>query len=412
MRVESEPVRNFSAAFELSGTAEQGRLALTSPLGTTLAEARWSPTEAVLVHSNGTQPYADIDSLAEQALGERVPIAALFHWLRGRPWPAAPSLPFDGEAGFTQIGWRVSLARLADGWVDARRDAAPVVTVRARLDPALTRSTMTLRALHDVPAPAKLNLFLHVVGRRPDGYHLLQSVFVLIDWFDTLSFECRDDGVLERIDLGPALPADDLSLRAARALQQASGTRLGATLRVDKCVPWGAGLGGGSSDAATTLLALNRLWGLHWPRARAAPTGGAAGRRRAVLRGRPQRLRRRHRRAAHAGRAAGAVAGRGEATTGHTHRGHIWQPAAGSKYRSCYTRELSRGRPHYPSRATLGRVRPQRPAASRRKPEFRGDAGRQVAGSPLRQQPDVGFGQCGVRESRYGRSACGDMVGG
>ncbi len=127
---------------------------------------------------------------------------------------------------------------------------------------------MSLTTLYDVPAPAKLNLFLHVVGRRADGYHLLQSVFVLIDWCDTLHFECRSDGRLQRHDLGPALPDDDLSLRAARALQQASGTTLGADLSVLKQVPWGAGLGGGSSDAASTLLALNRLWGLHWPRER------------------------------------------------------------------------------------------------------------------------------------------------
>ena len=125
---------------------------------------------------------------------------------------------------------------------------------------------MTVRALWDVPAPAKLNLFLHVTGRRPDGYHLLQSVFVLIDWCDTLHFERRDDSVLRRHDIGPALPDDDLSLRAARSLQAASGTRLGADITVQKRVPWGAGMGGGSSDAASTLLALNRLWGLNWPR--------------------------------------------------------------------------------------------------------------------------------------------------
>ena len=130
---------------------------------------------------------------------------------------------------------------------------------------------MSLKSLYDVPAPAKLNLFLHVVGRRADGYHLLQSVFVLIDWCDLLHFERRSDGRLLRHDLGPPLPADDLSLRAARALQQASGTGLGADLSVDKRVPWGAGLGGGSSDAASTLLALNRLWGLNWPRDRLLP---------------------------------------------------------------------------------------------------------------------------------------------
>lgn len=125
---------------------------------------------------------------------------------------------------------------------------------------------MALLALHDLPAPAKLNLFLHVIGRRADGYHLLQSVFVLIDWCDHLSFELRRDGSLSREDLSAELPADDLSLRAARLLQQRSGSALGAHIAIDKQVPWGAGLGGGSSDAATTLIALNRLWGLRWSR--------------------------------------------------------------------------------------------------------------------------------------------------
>ena len=129
---------------------------------------------------------------------------------------------------------------------------------------------MPLTALYDLPAPAKLNRFLHVVGRRADGYHLLESVFVLIDWADVLHLELRADGELRRHDLGPVLPAEDLCLRAARALQRASGCRHGADISIDKQLPWGAGLGGGSSDAATTLLALNRLWGLSWPRARLA----------------------------------------------------------------------------------------------------------------------------------------------
>lgn len=134
---------------------------------------------------------------------------------------------------------------------------------------------MALQSLTDLPAPAKLNLFLHVVGKRADGYHLLQSVFALIDWADTLHLERRADGHLARHDLGAALPEDDLTLRAARALQQASGTSWGADISIDKRVPWGAGLGGGSSDAATVLLALNHLWGLGWPRQRLA--GLAAG---------------------------------------------------------------------------------------------------------------------------------------
>ena len=132
---------------------------------------------------------------------------------------------------------------------------------------------MPLRALYDLPAPAKLNLFLHVVGRRDDGYHLLQSVFVLIDWADKLHFELRSDGKLARHDIGAALPPDDLCLRAARALQQSSRSTLGADISIDKAVPTSAGMGGGSSDAATTLLALNRLWGLNWPRRRLAELG-------------------------------------------------------------------------------------------------------------------------------------------
>ena len=123
-----------------------------------------------------------------------------------------------------------------------------------------------LRRLLDVPAPAKLNLFLHITGRREDGYHLLQSVFMLIDWCDTLHFELRRDARITRRDLGTTLPADDLIVRAARLLQAASGTSLGADIAIDKRIPAQAGMGGGSSDAASTLLALNRLWQLNLPR--------------------------------------------------------------------------------------------------------------------------------------------------
>ncbi len=132
---------------------------------------------------------------------------------------------------------------------------------------------MTMQALYDLPAPAKINLFLHIIGRRADGYHLLQSVFQLVDWSDRLHFERRNDGRLVRHDLTEALPEDDLILRAARALQKAGGCPDGADISVDKQVPWGAGMGGGSSDAATTLLALNRLWGLNLPRTRLLEIG-------------------------------------------------------------------------------------------------------------------------------------------
>ncbi len=131
-----------------------------------------------------------------------------------------------------------------------------------------------MKALHDLAAPAKLNLFLHIVGKRPDGYHLLESVFVLIDWADTLHVERRSDGRLQRHDvLGGDLPADDLCLRAARLLQAETGCALGADIHLEKRLPAGAGMGGGSSDAATTLLALNRLWDLRLPLSRLLTLG-------------------------------------------------------------------------------------------------------------------------------------------
>jgi 4-diphosphocytidyl-2-C-methyl-D-erythritol kinase len=116
------------------------------------------------------------------------------------------------------------------------------------------------------PAPAKLNLFLHVTGRRPDGYHELQTVFQLIDLCDTIAISVRPDGRIERPDGPPGVdPEADLTVRAARALQLAAGCRLGATLRVRKRIPMGGGLGGGSSDAASVLLGLNELWGCRLP---------------------------------------------------------------------------------------------------------------------------------------------------
>ena len=130
-----------------------------------------------------------------------------------------------------------------------------------------------LQSLHNVLAPAKLNLFLHITGRRADGYHLLQSVFMLIDWCDTLHLDVKLDGTIQRIDLNTPLPADDLIMRAARALQSASATTLGAEIRIDKQIPAQAGMGGGSSDAASTLLALNKLWGLNWPVSKLLPLG-------------------------------------------------------------------------------------------------------------------------------------------
>jgi 4-diphosphocytidyl-2-C-methyl-D-erythritol kinase len=111
------------------------------------------------------------------------------------------------------------------------------------------------------PAPAKLNLFLHIVGRRADGYHRLQTVFQLLDWGDTIRLRVREDGVIARVaGLENVAAEDDLVVRAARALQSASDCKFGADIAVEKRIPAGAGLGGGSSDAATVLVALNMLW--------------------------------------------------------------------------------------------------------------------------------------------------------
>jgi len=118
-----------------------------------------------------------------------------------------------------------------------------------------------------VPAPAKVNRFLHVTGRRGDGYHTLESLFTLVDLADTVTLEARDDGEVVRArDLPGVAAVDDLALRAARRLQEATGCRRGVAIAIDKAIPLGAGLGGGSSDAASVLLALNRLWSLRLSR--------------------------------------------------------------------------------------------------------------------------------------------------
>jgi 4-diphosphocytidyl-2-C-methyl-D-erythritol kinase len=124
------------------------------------------------------------------------------------------------------------------------------------------------------PAPAKLNLFLHILGRRQDGYHELQTCFQFVDLCDEISIELRNDGLIRRAVEIPGLPAEaDLCIRAAKALQAASGAALGADISLAKKIPVGGGLGGGSSDAATCLLALNHLWGIHWPRDKLAALG-------------------------------------------------------------------------------------------------------------------------------------------
>lgn len=128
----STPSRSFSADFELRGDAERGLLRLAGPLGATLAEVRWLPGAAELSDNQGTRRFDALDAMTQELFGEALPLAALIDWLRGRPWPGAPSTRRDD--GFEQIGWRVGLAGFAEGLVTASRERAPAVSVRARLE--------------------------------------------------------------------------------------------------------------------------------------------------------------------------------------------------------------------------------------------------------------------------------------
>jgi outer membrane lipoprotein LolB len=135
VRVEATPTapaQSVSAGFELQGTPRVGRLNLSSPLGTVMAQARWADQRAWLVTPEGETAFDSLDAMTREMLGESLPVAALFDWLRGRPWGGAPSQ--SAERGFAQLGWAIDLARFDEGWVVAQRAQAPAVTVRARVD--------------------------------------------------------------------------------------------------------------------------------------------------------------------------------------------------------------------------------------------------------------------------------------
>lgn len=130
------PARSMSAIFELRGNEREGALELATPLGTVLAQARWSPSTVSLVTPDGKRQYADLGALTRDVLGEAIPVAALFDWLQGRPWPGAPSVQHTpiSQHGFEQAGWRVDLAQFSDARITVHRAAPPAVTVRAKLD--------------------------------------------------------------------------------------------------------------------------------------------------------------------------------------------------------------------------------------------------------------------------------------
>jgi outer membrane lipoprotein LolB len=137
LQVAGHPEQSISGGFELSGSPREGTLVLSGPLGTTALRARWAPGLAVLDRGDGQAHYDDLDALTEATLGEVIPLAALFDWLRGRAWPGAPALARgDGRPGFEQLGWQIDLARWSEGAVMAVRTAPPTITVRARLERA------------------------------------------------------------------------------------------------------------------------------------------------------------------------------------------------------------------------------------------------------------------------------------
>jgi outer membrane lipoprotein LolB len=135
VRVDGQPAQSVSAGFELHGNAQRGSLVLSGPLGTTAARATWAPGQALLQQGSSETRHADLDSLGQAALGEALPMAALFDWLHGRAWAQAPSQPRpDGQPGFQQLGWQIDLSRWPDGAIEAVRLAPPTITVRARVE--------------------------------------------------------------------------------------------------------------------------------------------------------------------------------------------------------------------------------------------------------------------------------------
>jgi 4-diphosphocytidyl-2-C-methyl-D-erythritol kinase len=201
------------------------------------------------------------DRLVDQALGQSLPVQGLRAWLRTqqKPQPGMRVIERDAQGrivSFEQDGWS---ARLSNFDALGPRLVSLLRSETGSQDVGSTGRRLTV--LYDLPAPAKLNLFLHVVGRRDDGYHLLQTVFRLISLADRIDVDLRRDGnIVRETDMLGVPHGEDLVVRAARALQAHTGTKLGAQIKVKKNIPAGGGLGGGSSDAATVLLALNRLW--------------------------------------------------------------------------------------------------------------------------------------------------------
>ncbi|KAG0194297.1 hypothetical protein DFQ28_000543 [Apophysomyces sp. BC1034] len=264
--------RNAYGNFDWQETGGTVKLQLLSPLGQTLAIIASAPGLATLELPNKAPRTApNVSDLMRSTLGFSLPIEGLRYWLQPSVSPRSrASTSTDGTGRLSRVeqdGWTIEYVAYANApasrikRVNLTRQAPPLAQTEHRM-------IETDDMLRDCAAPAKLNLFLHITGRRPDGYHALQTVFQLLDWGDLLHFRRRDDGTVRHLSPLANVPEQaDLTVRAAKLLQHHSGCRYGVDIDIDKHLPMGAGLGGGSSDAATTLLALNRLWRLHLPRA-------------------------------------------------------------------------------------------------------------------------------------------------
>lgn len=248
------PSQSFSAAFELQAHAQHGTLLLLTPLGSTAASVRWTAVSATLQSGAETQNSQMCRRGRNHLLGTDIPVPALFAWLDGQPLVA-------------HDGWQVDLARRSEGKITARR---PDANGRTGVDSGRLTQTCSMKSLHDICAPAKLNLFPHT-GRRADGYHPLESAFMLIDWCDILHFELRLTASQPRRPASgcPPMtwcyaPPAPCSKPAAPAMARTSPS----TTHPNVCRAWAA-----AHLMQPALLALNRLWGLNLDLATLLPIG-------------------------------------------------------------------------------------------------------------------------------------------
>ena len=299
-----------AVAFTWTHTPPRDEFVVTTPLGGAVAEMSGdASTHRIDVRTADGRADAASDwaTLTERVVGFPVPVDGLAFWAQGVPRPEAPHAK--------EMRRRRPPERVAPGWLRdrlrlrRRRGPPPLAAAthvpRSRVahrhrSPAQPRESLASRRMRSltVPAPAKLNLFLHVTGRRDDGYHLLETLMVALDTGDTITLTRRDDGAIERTtELPGVAPADDLAVRAALALKQETACPLGVDIAVTKRIPLGGGMGGGSSDAATCCSRSTACGICESAASRTHATRYRVGRGRCVFSWRRARARARHRRA-------------------------------------------------------------------------------------------------------------------